>query len=133
MNSFRTIRRFRYLAGIAVATALMIRALIPVGYMPGKLLDGELMVMCPVASSLTLELLRSHDLHPHHHGDAGTEATSIGLACPIGSSLFSDVLPAATPDGAPPRLPERYRTVANAGTHLAMPLRLYPARAPPHA
>ena len=93
MNTFSKQSRLRRLATAILIATLAIRALVPVGYMPGNLIAGEFAELCPVASAATFELLGTQAGHEHHHGSTDAEAVSLGTACPIGSSLFFDALP----------------------------------------
>lgn len=81
-HTFRT--RIGRLVPTLVA-CLLLRALIPIGYMPGSIPDGEWMMLCPVASAETYELMASPG-HAHH-GARDADAVSVGDACPIGSAL----------------------------------------------
>lgn len=72
---------------------LALRAMIPLGYMPGNILNGEFMVLCPIVSATAIKLLPAASTHQHKHGDAAETVPSIGAACPIGSSLFFDAIP----------------------------------------
>ena len=93
MNTFAKHTRIRRWAAALLLTTLAVRALVPVGYMPGNLTAGQIAELCPVASAATFELLGADDGHVHHHGEADAEATSLGTACPIGSALYFDALP----------------------------------------
>ena len=122
--SIRRTRSGRLAAGVAVA-GLLARALIPLGYMPGNLLAGEFMVLCP--SGLTGQIAES--LH-HHHGESET-VFDADRACPIGAALQyagipTDVVEANVSAGfqeAPLAEPRVLRGLK--------PLRLFHARAPP--
>lgn len=115
----------RFAAGLALA-GILVRALIPLGYMPGNVLDGEFMVLCP--SGLPAKVV--HALHGHHDADAALE---LDRACPIGGALQyvalpTDVVDAVNPESHPLFIaPE---PVVFRGTR---PLRLFRARAPPLA
>lgn len=118
--------------GMLLAT-LVVRALLPVGYMPGDLLAGELAQLCPVASAATFELLDSNSAHEHSHSDNGNEYPSVGTACPIGSSLFFDALPSLNESNnfAVLRHPRPHTLTVR--SHLSSFTPTYPARAPPHS
>lgn len=61
---------------------LVVRAAIPLGYMPGNLLAGEFMVLCPTAvPAAVLQVLAGHD---HGHADHTIDSDR---DCPIGSAL----------------------------------------------
>lgn len=79
------------LAGIV---CLGLRALVPAGYMPGNLLAGEFMVLCP--SGMQADFVQQlhpdqgvHDTHSAH--DQGV--VDADTSCPIGSALQLAVLP----------------------------------------
>jgi len=77
-----------------VAAALLLRALIPVGYMPGNLLAGEFARLCPVGLA-GIAVHGSHDRHATHdgHGDEGESADALsGETCPIGFALKAAAL-----------------------------------------
>ena len=82
------------MATTLLLATLAVRALVPLGYMPGNLLAGEFAELCPVASAATFALLGDAATHDHHHGDESSSAVSVGSACPIGTSLYFDALPA---------------------------------------
>lgn len=70
------------MAGI-VFVALGARAIIPLGYMPGDLLAGEFMVLCP--SSNAPELFKSEH---HAHADHKKSGIDADTTCPIGTVLL---------------------------------------------
>lgn len=119
-------QRIRRIAAGLALTGLVARALIPLGYMPGNLLAGEFMVLCP--SGLPANI--AHALHDHH--DAATTITiEADKTCPIGAALQYAALPtdAAPSARSAPMLPARS---ANPGSLQGLkPLRLFLARAPP--
>lgn len=133
MNITLKSRRLRRTATHLLLATLALRALLPIGYMPGNLLAGELAALCPVASAATFELLDSSAAHEHHHGESGKELPSVGGACPIGSSLFFDALPSvATPLDLAVQPQQQPRAVSDR-SYVATFHRIYPARAPPHS
>ena len=90
--------RHRKLAWL-LAASLMLRALIPLGYMPGNVLAGEYMVLCPAGLP---PLARASGHHEHHA--AADETTSLDQACPIGTAMLQAAAPApAFPELASPR------------------------------
>lgn len=114
----------RFAAGLALI-GLVARAMIPLGYMPGNLLAGEFMVLCP--SGLPANV--AHALHNHH--DAATVTVEADKACPIGAALQYAALPtdaAATVQATPMQPAESPDPVSLQGLK---PLRLFLARAPP--
>ena len=76
----------------ALLLGLSARIIIPSGYMPGNLLDGEFMVLCPTDAAA--ELL-GHRHHTAQHGAASHEpAAGADVTCPIGSALTAAIAPA---------------------------------------
>ncbi len=61
---------------------LTLRALIPLGYMPGNLLAGEFVVLCP--TGMPIEVMQA--LHQNHH-DSEQAVMDVDQTCPIGSAL----------------------------------------------
>ena len=105
---------------VLVAVALLLRAAVPLGYMPGKLFAGEFMVLCPVGSAPSYALLdttrseagsghhnthaagHSHHGHTAHHNPVSADgahahhdehAGAVDDRCPIGSALNLAFLP----------------------------------------
>ena len=82
MRGDRTPPRWCSLAARALVLGLVLRSAIPLGYMPGNLLAGEFMVLCPSGvPAVMLEALSGH--HAHH--DMST--VDVDRDCPIGSAL----------------------------------------------
>lgn len=119
--------RLRRLVGYAAVGALVLRALIPVGYMPGNLTAGEFMVLCPSGLSGELILQAIGGEH-HHHADAGIDADK---ACPIGVTLKY----AAIPDHVVPDLWQPRPALTGFGPRVTIVDRVAPPafrpRAPP--
>lgn len=72
----------------ALACTFMVRALIPVGYMPGNLLEGEFVRLCPAG----LPALTGHagqDGHAGHHENVDSIPADVELSsvCPLGAAL----------------------------------------------
>lgn len=135
MNTFLRQRLFRQFAAVLLLATLGVRALLPAGYMPGNLLDGKFAELCPVASAATFTLLAADTTH-HHHGQHGNgerddAAYSIDSACPIGSSLFADALPAADITISPVPRSRDFERATPGSVFTSKPHRYYPARAPP--
>ena len=131
-TSIRQSPRRRAVTGVLLAS-LAIRALVPPGYMPGHILDGEFMVLCPVASATTVALLQTRTSIEHHHGGPDTNGPSVSSACPIGSSLFFDVLPEVESrllPVLPQLLPAR---LSRDQVHVKSIGQSHPARGPPHS
>lgn len=76
------IRSLRAPATVLVLGALLLRALIPAGYMPGNLIAGEFAVLCP--TGLPAEV--AHQLHQGHLDD-GEQQLDMDSECPIGAAL----------------------------------------------
>ena len=115
----------RWAAGLALA-GILVRALIPLGYMPGNVLDGEFMVLCP--SGLPANVV--HALHGHHDADAALE---LDRACPIGGALQYAALPTDVVDAADPESHPLFIAHEPGVFRGTKPLRLFRARAPPLA
>ena len=99
--------------------------------MPGSILDGELMVLCPVASAPAVELLQARASHQHHHAGADNDDPSVSSACPIGSSLFFDVVPEVDAQLALARLPLFITRLSRAIGHVESVSHPHAARGPP--
>ena len=84
--------RAHILLSLGLAT-LALRALIPLGYMPGNLLIGEFAVLCP--EGVPEEVMQI--LHRGHH-DHDADVVNVDQSCPIGSALQLAWLPAPEPD-----------------------------------
>ncbi len=122
--SIRKSRSRRLAGGVAVA-GLLARALIPLGYMPGNLLAGEFMVLCP--SGLPGQIAES--LH-HHHGESET-VFDADRTCPIGAALQYAAIPTDVVD-TDVSAGFREAPVAEPVALLGLrPLRRFHARAPP--
>lgn len=132
MNNFLQRRLLHHAASALLLGTLAVRSLLPLGYMPGNLLEGKFAELCPVASAATYALLSKHDSH-HQHDMPGDAAYSIDAACPIGSTLFSAALPATFPSAAIAPLANEYRQVHVLQSFSATPQPVYPARAPPYS
>lgn len=113
---------------LAGAVCLSLRAMVPAGYMPGNLLAGEFMVLCP--SGMQAEFVRQ--LHPGH-GTHDQNVVDADTSCPIGSALQPAFLPADEyPQAVSINLP-RYTAEILHRLFAATPLRRYRSRAPPLA
>lgn len=89
---------FRSRHGLTIAAlfvALATRSLIPLGYMPGNLLAGEYMVLCPSgggAMFLDDAAAHRHSAHTAHDSNAPHEQVAgVDERCPIGSVLLSGI------------------------------------------
>lgn len=133
MNKFMRPRLLRHFAAALLLATLGVRALVPMGYMPGNLLDGKFAELCPVASAATYELLaaQADQQHNHHAGGQDDAEYSMDSACPIGSSLFSDVLPAPDQSVELDLQSGSFEHPLLVSSHSSRQYRFYPARAPP--
>ena len=130
MNNFLKKAGLRRIATSLLVATLAVRALLPMGYMPGNLAAGELAELCPVASAATFQLLGSAAEHSHHHGD-DSDAISVDTACPIGSSLFFDALPTLPSALELQDLQPVLAITARDQSVLTAPQTIHRARAPP--
>jgi hypothetical protein len=105
---------------------LLVRALIPLGYMPGSILDGEFMVLCPAGYAASI-VAESH----HQHGGDGESVIDADRACPLGTALQSAAL---LPSDSTPFEPSKIPVIGSApqndvfNTHFQA---RYRSRAPP--
>lgn len=110
--------------------ALLLRALVPAGYMPDAraLHDGRIEVtFCSAAGDLSTFKIA---LSPDGNADAGTgehRSADTGAQCPFG--LLAHVTPAPTPYLAPLALAVSRRLPPPAPAHQALPAQ--PAQGPP--
>jgi hypothetical protein len=124
LNRLRSHRRS---AIVAVLLGVLLRGLIPLGFMPSHSADGLTITICSGTSSYAVEL-------PVDGGGTGTAAFPDGHACVFGSMVSAD--PSSPYAKSPPpviaayRLPEPVSVGADARLPLlsAPPL---PARGPP--
>ena len=124
-TSSRRFARTRKTCVMLALGSLMLRALIPLGYMPGNALAGEFVVLCP--SGLSAEIAQA--LHSGHHHDQS--AIDMDAECPIGSALQSAALPTLLPSPQLLATPERFVvpvTIARAAQQSA---HYYTIRGPP--
>lgn len=107
-----------------LAALLLLRATIPVGYMPGNLLDGEYVRLCPVGLPSTFA--SHHEGHDGHEESSGTEAS-----CPLGLLLSAVAIHGTAAIGENIE-PQSLRPVAPAVLSVQRkPFRVVRARAPP--
>jgi len=73
--------------------AMLLRILVPTGFMPGSLASGWYLVLCPDGiSSSTMAVLMGESGHHHHHmpqGDTGTSKDNEYKQCDLGSGFSS--------------------------------------------
>ena len=113
----------RWMLAILAAT-LLVRAFIPVGYMPGNLLAGEFARLCPTGLPAPLA-------HAGHHGGHHETELSADQACPVGFALKFAALPTDFIESLPSVSPEAFTLPQHgqpADTQTIAPFR---ARAPP--
>ena len=109
-----------------VLAALVMRAVIPLGYMPGNLLAGEFMILCPTGLPAGFALPGEH----HHHAD-DAPMVDAERACPIGAALQQAALPADhNPAPTIERFPDAGLAPAPVPVFVNPPAR-YHSRAPP--
>jgi len=120
--------RIRNKTLMLLSVAILLRAIIPVGYMPGSLQSGLLFELCP--EGLPAELIQSlSGGHQHHMADDAEsahsfEACAIGhLAVTAATASFADFLT------EPPVQTEA--TAVAAILFRTAPVRAYSSRAPP--
>ncbi len=89
--------------------AISLRAVIPVGYMPGTLHDGRLVVLCPSNGGAAILAVLSPATEAGHHAihqgaghaahatDTHSEHAATGESCPIGNAVFMAAIPADSP------------------------------------
>ena len=113
---------------VLLFSALVLRAIVPVGYMPGSLDSGLLFEMCPDGMPAAMvQALGGH----HDHGGSDEEAATQSLEhCPMGHLLtpgagVSSVVAALPPPHKPVFLVAARQIVAIA------PRIVYSSRAPP--
>lgn len=115
----------------ALLVGLAARALIPIGYMPGNLLAGEIMVMCPAGSAATIAMLQHEANHQHAHHNGDSETRSADETCPIGTALVLDVIAnVAGSINAALRADGSVSTFVST-RRLPQAVRMYSTRAPP--
>lgn len=134
MNSLLTNRRLRRSVGALLMSTLLVRALIPLGYMPGNVFEGKFAELCPVASAATYALLPQAETNHHHvhHADSPDgSGYSIDSACPIGTSLLADVLPVFDVQFELDARPESFHYLTAVRGYVARVTTNYTARAPP--
>ncbi len=123
MRGNRQTTAARWTLAILAAT-LLLRAFIPVGYMPGNLLAGEFARLC--ATGLAAPLA-----HAGHHGAHDGTELSADKACPVGLALKFAALPTAFIELPPSVSPESF-AVPQYGKPIDVLTRApFRARAPP--
>ena len=113
----------RWMLAILAAT-LLVRAFIPVGYMPGNLLAGEFARLCPTGLPAPLG-------HAGHHGAHHETELSADKACPVGLALKFAALPTAFIETLPSVVPESFAVPQPGQPVDTLTLAPFRARAPP--
>ena len=93
VRRIKAIKTTRWLTAL-LAAGFLLRAFIPVGYMPGNLLDGRFVELCPVGISFDIasaSLSASHsadhsDMHHAGHHDTAADADP-NKTCPLGLGI----------------------------------------------
>lgn len=140
LRSLRQRRRSRGIGGVVLAQFLL-RAVIPVGYMPAAMAEGGPFALCHGLSAATIELIEAArgdrdtgPQHAHHHPDESDEPDGAHddrwAHCPLGAGV--PVLPIADVPGfglapTPATLVRADRVAPLAANRF----RSYLARAPP--
>jgi predicted DNA repair protein MutK len=130
----RKLCRQRRLTLLLVLPALLLRALIPTGFMPLAGAGGAYLGLCPgaVPANATIEVL-GHHTHQHHtHDQGGAPSTQHHAAC-----IFSLGATTASATAAPTEsaIAPTIGPAANAGSLVLLPsiLRAQSSRGPPPA
>jgi hypothetical protein len=131
-NLIRVMNRFsRQSAFLAIVVAtLMMRAAIPVGYMPASEGSGLLFELCPTAVPAEILAAMSGSDHAHHHGGDAGDSHFDAEQCPIGQllSLAVAVDIASPVDSAPESAPPAIDVIASPGSRTPVNRR---SRSPP--
>jgi len=107
---------------------LILRAMVPAGYMPGNLLVGEFMVLCPVGMSAGIAQMLHSD-----HDDHGRGVLDADKTCPIGSALQPAWLPQDVRQASFTMTPAAQSATYRCQSGTADRIRSYQSRAPPLA
>ena len=111
------VREHRVLAAIILASALLVRVIVPAGYMPER--HGDRVVIAICGGTATMAMTVTGESHHGHHGDDGAGRTAVS--------------PCAFADLAMPWLGGADAALLVAALAFAMTRALLPARVPPHA
>jgi hypothetical protein len=125
------IRTVKQLFRLAIA-AFLLRAVVPVGFMPAKLSDGGPFVLCPggpggIALSSLVDKHAGHGQHAHDGESATHEAWEY---CPVGAALAA-IAPPSEPDLELPQFRHVLASAFAPAYTLAEIPAAYLARAPP--
>lgn len=121
----RSILQARRKFAVLALGAVLLRALIPLGYMPGNALAGEFVVLCPTGLPAAIAQTL-HDGHLHHE-----PAVDMDQECPIGNALQTAALPAPLPAAIVTGDRVRYDAAESVTPPYRAPVRQYPIRGPP--
>lgn len=124
--SFRRRSLYRSFAGAALFTCLLLRTLIPLGYMPGNLLAGEFMTLCPQG----LPGESAHQLHDLH-GNPAVDVVATDRLCPLGNALLAVAPPPSPPADFDLPRPGDFLSVTLDAPPESSPVLHYASRAPP--
>ena len=127
MNRDRHQRQDTWRPAVQLAVlALVVRAAIPLGYMPGNVFAGEFMVLCP--TGIPAAFMEAITGHQHGHGGHTIDADR---DCPIGSALKPSWAPNDHQVSALDVTVARFDTPTPDTLSLRPASRQYHARAPP--
>jgi hypothetical protein len=104
MSPLRRLRADRRRWALLALPALLLRALIPVGFMPVATADGLSIEFCPDAGPLPAAASGAADPHAHHHhhqGGPDPSSASHHAPCPFAASATLAAAPEAASAAAP--------------------------------
>jgi len=108
MSPLRRLRADKRRWALLALPALLLRALIPVGFMPVATADGLSIEFCPDAGPLPAAASAAADPHAHHHhhhqGGPDPSSASHHAPCPFAASATLAAAPDAACVAAPPAL-----------------------------
>ncbi len=79
---------------IALAACFLLRAFMPLGYMPGNLLAGEFARLCPSVMPIGTH---ADGHHAHHGNDSGEPAASAAQTCEFSVAASQSFVPQPGP------------------------------------
>ena len=93
IGTTRSRNRIGMRVALATVSCLLLRATIPLGFMPGNVLAGEFVVLCPAG-------LPADTVRQLHHDHAGHDEKTVDMdaRCPIGTALQYAAAPPAKAD-----------------------------------
>ncbi len=74
--------------------ALLAQTLVPAGFMPGRISDGQFLQLCPEGLSPQVMAALLGDAHHHHHQHHG-DSHSVVADCELGEALSLDAATSA--------------------------------------